>query len=65
MSARPPLLFGLILVGLFMGLQASLGSMLIFLAAVLVWALPPVSGGRGVALEPIERSRRQQDTTTT
>ncbi len=61
MSARTPLLFGLILVGLLMGLQASLWSTFIFLAAVLVWVLLPVSGDRGVALEPIERRRRQED----
>jgi len=60
-SARPPLLFGLILVGLLMGLQASLWSTFIFLAAVMVWVLIPVSGDRGVALEPIERRRRQED----
>jgi len=60
-SARPPVLFGLILVGLLMGLQASLWSMFIFLAAVLVWVLLSVSGDRGVALEPIELRRRQED----
>ncbi len=64
MPARPLLLFGLILVGLLMGLQASLWSMFIFLAALLVWVLPPVSGDRGVALEPIERRRRQEDDRT-
>ncbi len=64
MSARPPLLFGLILVGLLMGLQASLWSMFIFLAAEVLWVLPPVSGDRGVALEPIERRRRQEDDRT-
>ncbi len=44
-----------------MGLQAILWSMFIFLAAVLVWVLLPVSGSRGVALAPIERRRRQKD----
>jgi len=63
-SARPPLLFGLILLGLLMGLQASLWSMFIFLGAVLVWVLIPVSGDRGVALEPIERRRRQEENGT-
>ncbi len=61
MSTRALLLFGLILVGLLMGLQASLWSMFIFLAAVLVRVLLPVSGDRGVAVEPIERRRRQED----
>jgi hypothetical protein len=58
------LLFGLILVGLLMGLQASLWSVFIFLATVLVWVLLPVSGHRGVALEPIERRRRHEDDRT-
>ncbi len=64
MPARPLLLFGLILVGLLMGLQASLWSLFIFLAVVLVWVLLPVSGDRGVALEPIERRSRQEDDVT-
>ena len=61
MSARPPLLFGLILVGLLVGLQASLWSTFIFLTAEVLWVLLPASGDRGVALEPIERRRRQED----
>ena len=47
-----------------MGLQASLWSTFIFLAAVLAWVLLPMSGDRGVALEPIDRRRRQEDDAT-
>ena len=47
-----------------MGLQTSLWSMFIFLAAALVWVLLPVSGDNGEALEPIERRRRQEDDRT-
>lgn len=64
MSTRVLLLIGLILVGLLYGLQASLWSMFIFLAAEVTWVLLPVSGDRGVALEAIERRRRQEDDRT-